>query len=66
MDNTNEWATWRWANEKTKEQSPFIAKQGPRPNPQLIEYDIKDYHWAMFKHAMECLKQCTILKQPFP
>ncbi len=33
MDNTNGWAAWQWANEKTKEQSPFIAKKRPRPNP---------------------------------
>ncbi len=66
MDNTNEWATWWWTNEKTIEQNPFIAKERPRPNLGLIKQDIKYYHWAMFKHAMEFLKQRTILKRPLP
>jgi hypothetical protein len=53
-------------NERTKEQNPFIAKKRPRPNPQLIEQDIKNYHWAILKHTMEFLKQHIILKNPLP
>jgi hypothetical protein len=30
VDNTNEWAAWHSANENTKQQGPFIAKQRPR------------------------------------
>jgi hypothetical protein len=25
VDNIDEWAAWRWANEKTKKQTSFIA-----------------------------------------
>jgi hypothetical protein len=25
VDNINEWAAWQWANEKMKEQGPFIT-----------------------------------------
>jgi hypothetical protein len=56
VDNTYEWVDWQWVNEKTKEQSPFIAMNKPRQNPQSIAQDIKDYHWAMFRHTMEFLK----------
>ncbi len=45
-----------------KQQSPYIATK--RPNLKSIEYDIKNYHWAMFKHAMEFLKQCLSLNKP--
>ncbi len=63
MDNTNEWGAWWWANEKMK-QGSFIAKKRPRRNPQLIKQDIKHYHWAMFKHMMEFLKQHISFKKP--
>jgi hypothetical protein len=33
VDNIDEWATWQWINEKTKEQGPFIATNRPRQNP---------------------------------
>jgi hypothetical protein len=39
VDNTNEWAAYQWANEKTKEQGPFIAMSKPRQNPQSIAQD---------------------------
>ncbi len=65
VDNTYEWAIWWWASKKTKEQGPFIATKGLRQNPQSIAHDIKDYHWAMFRHIMEFLKQFTSLKKTF-
>jgi hypothetical protein len=34
--------------------------------PPIITQDIKDYHWAMFRHAMEFLKQHINLKKPLP
>jgi hypothetical protein len=61
VDNTNEWATWRWANAKTKQQSPYIVKK--RLNPKFIKQDIKDYYCTMFKHAMKFLKQLANLKK---
>jgi hypothetical protein len=36
----------------------------PRQNPQSIAHDVKNYHWAMFKHTMEFLKQLASLKKP--
>jgi hypothetical protein len=44
----------------------LLPKKRPRGNPQLIEQDIKDYHWARFKHVMEFLKQRASLKKPLP
>jgi hypothetical protein len=44
VDNTNEWVTWWWANEKSKEQGPFFATNRLGRNPQSITQDIKDYH----------------------
>jgi hypothetical protein len=35
---------------KQKNKVHLLPKKRPSPNPQLIEQDIKDYHWAMFKH----------------
>ncbi len=64
VDNTNEWVAWQWANENMKELGPFIAKRRSRRNPQLIEHDIKNYHWVMFRHIMEFLKNHTSLKKP--
>jgi hypothetical protein len=37
-----------------------------RQNPQSITQDLKNYHWMMFRHMMEFLKQCTSLKKPLP
>jgi hypothetical protein len=34
VDNIDEWFAWQWANEKTKEQGPFIATNRPRRNSQ--------------------------------
>jgi hypothetical protein len=44
VDNTDKRVTLLWANAKTKEQCSDIAKKRTRPNPQLIEHDIKNYH----------------------
>jgi hypothetical protein len=40
-----------------KQQNSVIARK--RPNPKFIEHDIKYYHWALFKQAIEFLKQCA-------
>jgi hypothetical protein len=37
-----------------------------KQNPQSIAQDLKNYHWMMFRHMMEFLKQCTSLKKPLP
>jgi hypothetical protein len=42
--------------------SPYIARK--RPNLKSIKEDMKNYHWAMFKHVMEFLKQCASLNKP--
>jgi hypothetical protein len=46
-----------------KQKSPYIASK--RPNLKSIKEDIRNYHWVMFKHAMEFLKQCPSLHKPF-
>jgi hypothetical protein len=50
--------------QKDKRTRSIIAMKRPRQNPQSIAHDIKDYHWAMFIHTMEFLKQCISLKKP--
>jgi hypothetical protein len=49
--------------QKDKKQDPFIAMNMPRRNPQLIEQDLKYYHWVMFIHVMEFLKQHASLRK---
>jgi hypothetical protein len=36
----------------------------PRQNPQSIAHGVKNYHWVMFRHAMEFVKQHASLKKP--
>jgi hypothetical protein len=52
----------KWKNETTK----FYYCQEKAKPPKFIEHDIKDYHWAMFKHVMEFLKQCSSFKKTTP
>jgi hypothetical protein len=43
-----------------------LPQIGQGKTPDHVTQDIKDYRWAMFRHAMEFFKQHASLKKPFP
>jgi hypothetical protein len=51
---------------KCKDETTKSISCQEKAKPKSIEHDVNYYHWVMFKHVIEFLRQCTSLKKPPP